>query len=221
MTKAKPLSSTAVFLNSGTEEVCIDIVEDTQNYQRPMPRGQGELIAKAVGLNKGYKKILDGTAGLLQDAVSLARLGAFVLCLERQEVIFEVMQEALMKAQAEKQKDWPWLLNLKLVHTETLTYLQKISDVDRPEVIYLDPMFAKAGEKSLPRKELQVLRKIAGVDEDFLQVFVEAKKVALKRVVVKTPIQGDSRLPKSDFQYEGKSVVYRVYPTSFDGATKV
>jgi 16S rRNA (guanine1516-N2)-methyltransferase len=65
--------------------------------------------------------------------------------------------------------------------------MKRILDHERPEVIYLDPMYPHRTKSSLVKKEMRILRVLAGDDQDAAGLLVAALACARKRVVVKRP----------------------------------
>ena len=211
----KPVSETEAKLSTEFGDLSIDFVRDHKNYLRPLPKKAGELLPKALGFQKGYRKVFDATAGLLQDAVVMARLGFEVQACERQPQLAKLLKEALEKARQSTsgQVAFEWLARIKVLEMDSQIYLKELADALRPEVIYLDPMFQMKKAKSLPRKEMQIFRQMVGEDLDFPELFTLAQKKALHRVVVKTPLQGDLRLEKALYVYQGTKVQYHIYST--------
>jgi 16S rRNA (guanine1516-N2)-methyltransferase len=196
-------------------ELELDFIHDKKNYLKPIPKGLAELLPKAVGLKKGYLRIIDATAGLLQDAIVLARLGGQIFAIERHPGVAAALAEALQKGQLAKGEGGemlaPWLMNINLVHGDSREILGKLPRSDWPDVVYLDPMFKHSKSKSLPRKEMQVFRELVGEDLDFLELLATARRCAKFRVVVKTAIQGDPRLPSGANQISGKTVQFHIF----------
>lgn len=182
--------------------LCMDILSDTVNYQRKSHRGKQELIAKAMGLGKGNRLIHDATFGLGQDAIFLASLGAKVSATERQPIIWLLMADALERAQ----------LPIELIWADSLEWMsQDFENRQRPEVVYLDPMFPHKKKSALPRKEMQIFRKLAGDDLDADQLFTRAIQFARDRVVVKRPLKAPDLASGKVHSFEGTTVRYDVY----------
>ena len=153
--------------------------------------------------------VLDVTAGLGRDAFVLATLGCNVLMLERSPVIYVLLRDGLMRASKE---NWFCQLNLFLEKINALEYFEKIQEENFPDVVYIDPMFPHQTKSALVKKEMRVLREVVGDDGDAAQLFLAAKKIAKKRVVVKrarlAPLITDQ---KPDVVFEGKSSRFDVY----------
>ena len=200
---------------NGLSDLTLDFVHDKKNYLKPIPKGQAELLPRAVGLKKGYVQIIDATAGLLQDAIVLARLGGQVRAIERHPMVAKSLAEALQRGQQEMSASGdsmaPWLSNIRLIQGDSREVLARLQESEWPDVIYLDPMFKHTKSKSLPRKEMQVFRQLVGEDLDFPDLLAKARSCAKFRVVVKTSTQGDSRLPLGANQLSGKTVCFHIF----------
>ena len=195
----------------------IDFDENRHDYFRKGLSKQN-LIAKALGLSSGAKNadgkvapknILDLTAGLGIDAVHLSCLGCIVTSLERHDLIFELLQQALQKTRR------PELQELVFVHADALEFLK--TSTEKFDAIYFDPMYPEKKKTALPRKEMQMFKKLVGVDEDVEKVLDLCWKQNVDRVVVKRPLSA-SILPstgalfqKQPVQYKGTTVRYDVY----------
>jgi 16S rRNA (guanine1516-N2)-methyltransferase len=89
---------------------------------------------------------------------------------------------------------------------------------DRPDVVYLDPMFP-TGRKTAERKAMRVLRLISGDDLDADRLLGAALKVARRRVVVKRPLRGEAlRGAEPMVMHRGKSLRFDVYGVGCSGA---
>lgn len=169
--------------------------------------GGKELLAKAVGYKACYKPyVIDTTAGLGRDAFVLASLGCRVLMLERAPVIGALLQDALSRLHA--QHGMP---NLQLIQTNAIAYLKHVTSDNRPDVIYLDPMYPDRTKTALVKKEMRILREIVGPDTDAQAVCQVALTTATKRVVVKRPRLAAPLMGKPDINFSGKHSRFDVY----------
>lgn len=193
------------------DELVFDFVNDHLNYDRKNHRGNNELIAKALGLNKGHRKILDLTAGMGIDSIFIFKLGCDVTALERSEVIFKKLEKALQEA-TDIFKTYPG--SIQFFHADASQYLNQLTQ--KPEVIYYDPMYPAKPKSALPKKEMQIFRKLVGDDLDGEEVLKLALLKAEKRVVVKRPVYAEPLLKKPSYAIEGKLVRFDVYQVSVD-----
>lgn len=186
------------------------------NYLRPIKKGKEELIAKAMGIQKGFGHVWDLTAGLLEDSVFLARLGFHVLALERNSTIFEVMNSSLqssLKKIANSPVDsnrFKYLHNISLENTDSIEFLSK--NVCPPGCsIYIDPMFPDKKKSALPRKEMRIFKEIVGADEDGLKLLEVSLQSGCKRVIVKRPLKAAPLIEKVNHSFKGTSIRYDLY----------
>lgn len=188
----------------------LDFVGDRARYRKPH-RGKNELIAKATGLSKGLTEIWDLTAGLGEDAWFLVALGAKVTAFERHPLIAALLKDALDRASVSPITS-DQARRFEVRSEDAREALAKIPDHEGPQVIYMDPMFQFAKEKSaLPRKEMQIFRAVVGADADSVELLREAIRVAKDRVVVKRPIKEAPLLPQVQHRFEGSAIRYDFY----------
>ncbi|MBX2995042.1 MAG: class I SAM-dependent methyltransferase [Bdellovibrionaceae bacterium] len=188
----------------------LDFVNDRLKYQRPH-RGKSELIAKAIGLSKGFHQVWDLTAGLAEDAWFLVRLGAEVTAFERQPLIAELVEDARQRA-ARAPETAELAARFSLRAGDAIEILRALQKGSGPEVIYLDPMFSFEKKKTaLPRKEMQIFRSVVGADADASDLLREALRVAKDRVVVKRPLKEPPLLEGLQHRFEGTTIRYDLY----------
>ena len=194
----------------------LDFLSGKSEYRRLHGGGRGELIAKAIGIKlQANPSVLDLTAGLARDAYVLACLGCNVTMIERSEIIYRLVEDAIRRAKVDEEFK---KLHLNLIHAEAKDYLKKLPDENIPDVIYMDPMFPERKKSALVKKEMRILKAIVGGDEDADLLLELALKKAKKRVVVKRPRYAEAlKGPKPDVVFPGKSSRFDVYltPLSF------
>lgn len=164
----------------------IDFVQGALAYRQRQACRANEALAKAVGIKGNYRpSILDATAGLGRDAAILATLGCQVQMLERHPVVAALLMDGLQRAYQDKQRG-AWLnKHLKFLAVGSLTTSEL--ELPKPEVIYLDPMFPVRRSRALVKKEMQMLQRLVGTDDDADQLLTVALNKAKRRVVVKRP----------------------------------
>ena len=191
----------------------LDFIKDKVHYQRPH-RGKQELIAKAIGLGKGFSEVWDVTAGLAEDAWFMLRLGARVTAFERNPLVAEIVKDAWRRARISPLHS-DLSSRFEIINKDAIEVLKKIETGQGPEVIYVDPMFHFEKKKTaLPRKEMQIFRELVGADSDFEVLLAEALRVARFRVVVKRPLKEKALLPGVQHRFEGSSIRYDLYQPS-------
>lgn len=172
--------------------------------------GRRQLLARAVGLHKKKSlTICDVCAGLGRDAFILACLGARVTMVERSVIIGALLQDGQQRAQ---QAAWYKNLFWQLVIMDGKQYLQQLPKDQRPQVIYLDPMFPTRNKSALVKKEMRILREIIGDDADATELLDVALKTAQDRVVVKRPRLADPIPgPTPSLVMQGKTSRFDIY----------
>lgn len=194
-----------------------EFTEGSVDHRRKFGGGKGQMIAKAVGVKAGvYPRVLDATAGLGKDAFVLATLGCQIQLLERSPVVHALLDDGLARAYAFAKSDDVHLLdvlaNMDLIAADSHDFLNQIAEVNRPHVIYLDPMFPDRQKTADVKKEMRAFHSIVGKDEDAATLLDKAIATAIYRVVVKRPRKSpflSERVPS--YQLEGKSSRYDIY----------
>jgi 16S rRNA (guanine1516-N2)-methyltransferase len=194
-----------------------EFVEGSVDHRRKFGGGKGQMIAKAVGLKAGvYPRVLDATAGLGKDAFVLASLGCRVQLLERSPVVHALLADGLTRARNQAAGEDPDLMHIltrmELVETDSQEYIAHIEETNRPDVIYLDPMFPERQKTADVKKEMAAFHHVVGKDEDADGLLEKALAKALYRVVVKRPRKAPFIANKTpSYQLEGKSSRYDIY----------
>lgn len=168
--------------------------------------GRNPLV-RAFG--KGIETIFDLSAGLGGDAYRLAAAGHRVVASERNPAVYAVLASGWASDRAAGRVPVALAERLEFVHGEGADLLARI---DRPNTgVYLDPMYPTARrKKSLPRREIQVLRRLLG-DEGDAAALVAAARPLAARVVVKRPHRAAPLVPEPSFEIATKLVRFDVY----------
>lgn len=194
-----------------------EFTEGAVDHRRKFGGGKGQMIAKAVGIKAGVlPHVLDVTAGLGKDAFVLASLGCRVQLLERSPVVHALLADGLERANLIAAAQDHDLLNIlqrmKLLALDSRDYLAGLAEAERPDVIYLDPMFPEREKTADVKKEMRAFHQIVGKDEDAGDLLHSALRSARYRVVVKRPRKAPflgGQAPS--YQLEGKSSRYDIY----------
>ena len=163
----------------------------------PLPKACG------VGRRDAPLRVLDAMAGLGRDAMVLAQLGCLVTAVERVPALAFLVHDAIAATAL--------ATRLTVVSARAEDWLQ--TTTDRPEVIYLDPMFATPGRAQV-KKDMQLCRLLAGPPDDPLPLFELARARASERVVVKRHHGGPPLGGEPDFAVAGERVRFDVYLTA-------
>lgn len=192
--------------------IFIDFLEGKNAHRRQFGGGRGQPLAKAIGLKKGATPtIIDATAGFARDAFVLANLGCSITLIERNPLIATLIEDALNRAQDDDEIG-EVINRMSLVNDDAVTYLSNLQGQQRPEVIYMDPMYPSREKSALVKKDMRLLHQLAGPDTDSEQLLTTARKTALKRVVVKRPKSAPfvgERKPATSI--ESKNTRYDIY----------
>jgi len=182
------LRALAAGQGTGYGPVFVDFIAGKAQYRRKYGGGSKQLIARAVGIKKGMApRILDATAGFAQDAFVFACLGCQVTLVERSAVIAALLDDAIKRAAAHAEVGKLVRDNFYLEHAEATHFMCNLNEKDRPDVIFLDPMFPEKSSSALVKKEMRVFREIVGIDADADELLPIALTKARNRVVVKRP----------------------------------
>ena len=129
--------------------VYADFTAGRAEHRRKHGGGRGQLLARAV-FPKGVTSptVVDATAGLGRDAFVLASLGARVTLLERSPIAYALLDDALRRAHSSGVADIAARMTLR--SGDAASYLQTLSE--RPDVIYLDPMYPHTKQAGAAKK---------------------------------------------------------------------
>jgi 16S rRNA (guanine1516-N2)-methyltransferase len=179
-----------------------------------------ELLLKALGKKASTYRIFDATLGLGRDSLILASHGSALVGVERNSIIYCLVNDAFVRAK--KNREMVSLLEKvsflqgdakEILHQKTL---------DPFDVVYLDPMFPPRKKSALVKKNMQVLHALLAeatsgaesVTSEVETLFLSAKAVAQKSVIVKRPLHGEFLTgAKPSHSVSGKDSRYDIYPS--------
>ena len=189
--------------------LCVDFLSGKNAYRQHQTQGIKSLLAKAVGCKSGYRPhVLDATAGLADDSFALACYGCKVMMLERCELIAALLSDGLHRLQHNDDQD----LSIQLLPISAQAYFSTMIQQQRPDVIYLDPMFDNSKRHALNKKSMRMLARLVGKDDDAASLLQPALQHARRRVVIKRHRLAPTltqRIPSLVFS--GKAVRFDVY----------
>jgi 16S rRNA (guanine1516-N2)-methyltransferase len=171
--------------------IFVDFTSGQMAHRRQFGGGKGQVIAKAVGLNKNSSPlILDATTGMGKDAFVFASLGARVIMMERSPVSAALLQDGLERARLDDEVS-AIIERMQLIKGDArfLISYDSLKLNEMPDVIYLDPMFPHRKKTALVKKEMLAFQQLIGDDKDSNELLSVCQQVAKKRVVVKRPIK--------------------------------
>lgn len=159
------------------------------------------LLIRAIGKNTSV--VHDLTVGLGTDAMTMAAFGKKVNCVERCAPIALLFYDGLRRSPAKISN------KIKVNFGDSRHWLQK--NETNLETIYIDAMFAHKKKSVKPTKSMQILRALAGDDEDAMLLFNQALNSGAKRVVVKHSDNAPVLSHKPTSQYQGRTIRFDVY----------
>ena len=169
--------------------VFVDWTGGTAAHRRLFGGGRGQPLARAVGLKSGATPtVVDATAGFGRDAFVLACLGCRVTLLERHPAVAALLQDGHRRACADAEIGALVRERMQVVHGDARQWLAGRSEVERPDVVYLDPMYPERRKSSLVQKQMRALQELLGKDPHAGELLPAALAVARQRVVVKRPM---------------------------------
>lgn len=198
---------------NGPGAITVNFLSGASQYRLKHGGGRKQALARAVGLKKGIQPtVIDATAGLGRDGFILAHLGCHVHMIERSPILAALLEDGLQRAKQAKQTADIIKSRLQFTQTDSKNFFKKLQQEDYPDVIYLDPMYPERTKSSLVKKEMRILRGLAGNDQDAEDLFKIALGCARNRVVVKRPRLAPtiSNMPPSH-QIKGKTSRFDVY----------
>jgi len=187
----------------------VDFISAEMEHRLKQGHGKNQALAKAIGLNKkSGLRIVDATAGLGRDSFILASLGCDVLMVERSIPVALLLADGLVRAKENEQiQSVISRLSLKVDNSEIIINALN----EKPDVIYLDPMFPERKKSAKVKKEMQLLQRLHGHETDDDTLLQSALQSA-KRVVVKRPKGAEPFCSKPPSHViETKKMRYDVY----------
>ncbi len=207
-------------LREGATTVRADFLDGRMGVRiRDAALGSGDSearLATALGLKAHPDAlVVDATAGLGRDSILSAALGCHVIACERSPIVALLLRDALVRADNGGLRELASRVDVRQGDArEILATLD-----ERPDVVLVDPMFPERGKAAKAQKEMQLLQRLLGPDDDTEALLDASLEHATRRVIVKRPPHappiGDR---KPSFAVEGKSARYDVYLTGGAGA---
>ena len=214
-----------------TNPVVVDF-DSPKLRHRLQNNADGEAIVKAVGMKRSARAglvVYDFTAGLGTEAFLLARAGFTVIAFERDEKVFELLEDGLRRY-----REGEVVLGVESENRLKLEFRKgeaaeqiadglRVGSLARAHAVFLDPMFEgeSTESKSLPKKEMALLRKMLppSNEEGLRRMMAAAFSIADSRVIVKRP-NGSIDLAADDangrplrpaHRLEGKTARFDIY----------
>jgi len=186
--------------------VYVDFLEGKADFRRRYGSSRDEGVIRAVASKKNRTPtLLDATGGLGRDAFVLAAHGCRVTLVERQPVLAALLRDGLLRAARDEKIARLAGERLCLLAGDSREIMRGLPVAERPEVVYLDPMYPHRDKSALVKKEMVILRMLAGPDTDSAELLAAARACATRRVVVKRPAGAEplAELPPNLVQKSG------------------
>ena len=197
--------------SSNSGKIYVEFIKGAAGFRRK--QGKKEMLIKAIGFRKNQPlSVLDTTGGMGKDSFLMAGYGCRVHIIEQNQIVAALLQDGLWRASQHVDTcDIAKRIHLSVQDSHQL--LRSFIGLEKEyDVIYLDPMFPKRNKSALVKKEMQILQKLIGYEDDTDQLFTTALAVAAKRVVVKRPKTSPSLAhTKPSHSLSGKNTRFDVY----------
>lgn len=166
--------------------ICVDFLNNKEITRRLSTSNIKDPLCRAVGIKPGFRPyVVDTTAGLGMDGLTLAWLGCKIVLLERSIIIHALLEDGFKRAKKDPRFKNAFKNIISLKGGNSIDILGSIAQP--PDTILIDPMYPQDNKRALNKKEMRVLRDIVGDDNDSSELFRISIKSAGKRVVVKRP----------------------------------
>ncbi|WP_214791374.1 MULTISPECIES: class I SAM-dependent methyltransferase [unclassified Exiguobacterium] len=150
---------------------------------KQLARGGNDPLVDAAAIKPG-DRVLDCTLGLGSDSIVLSHAvgpSGRAVGIESEFVTAMLVKEGLTVWEEKEPAVNEAMRRLEVVWTDALTYLKTCPD-DSFDVVYFDPMFEKTISESV---HLNPLRSLANTNPLSLELMMEARRVASRRIVLK------------------------------------
>jgi len=196
----------------------VDFLSGSVAHRKQYGGGKGQAIAKAIGLKtaKTLPSVLDATAGLAKDAYVIANLGCPIIMTEQSALVAKLVSDAIERANHDDDFNSIIKTGFSLRQQSCVDYLTTLKEKpdEWPDVVYLDPMYPDRKKSALVKKNMQILQKLLGIDQQTEKLLEVALGYAKNRVVVKRPKGAEPiSTRQADITIESKKTRYDVYFT--------
>lgn len=195
--------------------IYVDFVSGALAHRQQFGGGRGQAIAKAIGLKQGKNpNVLDVTAGLARDAYILATLGCHMTLVEKSPILSTLIQDGIKRC-LDNEQSTDILSEHFIIHNQdAINFLKNLEKSQYPDIIYLDPMYPERKKSALVKKDMQILQRLLGKDENNEALLETALSYATERVVVKRPIHAPHLTEiKPTASIHSKKTRYDIYIT--------
>ena len=171
----------------------------------------GELLVKAAripGMSPSELTVADATAGLGEDSFLLAAAGYRVLLFEKDPVIYLLLKDALRRA-ADDPEIHDIAARMKCTESDSRTALGSITE--KPDIVYLDPMFPARQKSGLVKKKFQLLHLLEKPCTDEKDMMDAAFGADPGKIIIKRPLKAAAMADvRPSYSLSGRTVRYDV-----------
>lgn len=157
-------------------------------------------LSQALGAPSPDRLVVDATAGLGSDLLTLYARGYLLAAYERDPVLWALLDSHLRVRGID---------DLTLTRGDALLAMQS-AEFPEAAVIYLDPMFPEQGKNALPGKAMQYLRELLPEEDRAAELVAAARHLASDRVVLKRR-RRDPVIHTPSWQVKGTTIRFDVY----------
>lgn len=177
---------------------------NSPTIQRRIRSGNNTALARALGLHRRPgQSVIDATCGLARDSAVLLGLGCTVRAFERSPILAALIRDAIERL-PETPPGW-----LGLDTGNAAIWLQQQTG-PVADIVYIDPMFSGQRRNALPKKDMQLVRRVVGHDMDTPELLAAARGAARRRVVIKRHPR-DTPLAQPQRSVKGKRACFDIY----------
>ncbi len=165
-----------------------------------------KLIKKALGKSDHPLKILDCTAGMLQDSMLFLSLGHEVTAVEQSKILFALLEDGIKRNNKQS-----LFKNLHLERADACSFAREANAYD---VIYFDPMYPPTKKSALSSGQLEYIAKILEIESiinNSQEDFEVLQLMPVKKLIVKRPIKANAFADGINYQVSGKTTRFDVY----------
>lgn len=167
-----------------------------------------EMLVKIAKTKTEHPIAVDAAAGMGEDSFLLAAAGYEVYLFEQDAVIAALLKDALRRAR-EDERLCGIVTRMHLTEGNSIELMPQIEE--KPEIVYLDPMFPPRKKSGLIQKKLQLIQKLEQPCADEKELFDAAAALHPKKIIIKRPLNGALLADqKPSYTVKGKAIRYDV-----------
>ena len=176
-----------------------------------------ELLVRVSKIKNavGTPTAVDATAGLGEDSLMLAAAGFNVKLYERNPFIAALLKDAVRRA-AKSSGLEEVISRMEVFEADSIEALRHLPE--RPDVVFLDPMFPEKDKTALAKKKFQILHRLEMPCKDEKELLDAAVSAMPHKIVIKRPLKGPYLCDKKpSFSLNGKAIRYDCIVLTNDG----